>query len=344
VSRNEDLDTGIWDDPDFEVLTVEGKALYLWSWSNRRCGMAGLYKVSRRAMCSALNLVEEERLNAALQEVEEARFLFYDGTWLWVRSRAKLLMPKTPQMAKSVAKDFAKIPTAHPYRARFIEELEGVTWVLKGLEKDGLLTVTRPSLDGQVMVKDLAQQDKISDGHLTVTRPSPDGPGKEQEQEQEQRRTTGSQSRGNVDARARSKQVDQDAPPATLADELKPTAAGVLAVLLRVHAERGGNTPTLRGVGLVVAAFPDRDHLTVAGELEHWAVAGTGQRRDVRDWVATYRRFLTNAPAGTPSRQRAATSLGDGVLKAAQLRRADEEETRRIVAETQNQTNQGDTE
>jgi hypothetical protein len=103
--------------------------------------------------------------------------------------------------------------------------------------------------------------------------------------------------------------VDQNSLPDELPTVLVARASGVLDTLGRVHAERGGNTPTLRGVGLALRAFADRDHLTVAGELEHWALVGNGQARPIRDWAKLYRAFLERAPAATPT---VTTAAGNG--------------------------------
>jgi hypothetical protein len=336
MGRSEDLDTAMWDDPDFEPLTIEAKALYLWSWSNRRCGMAGLYKVSRRAIGTALNLVDE-RLNDALKELEEARFLFYDETWLWVRSRAKLLMPRTTQMAKSVAKDFAKVPVDHPFRTRFLEEIEGLVWLQRGLEADNAVTrdtpatnaatINRPSSDGHPTISSLAQIQDIRDGHPTIRGPSPDGP--EQEQEQE-RSTTTSQGVGRKSP-ARSKTVDPDSLPADFPEPLAPVADQVLAKLRQLQSERGGNEPTRRGVGLAIAAWPNHDHLRVVGELEHWATAGGGQARSIKDWTTTLRNFLEKSAPGAPTRLRSLT--GTDVMRTS--REAEEAVDRRVLAESE---------
>ena len=80
--------------------------------------------------------------------------------------------------------------------------------------------------------------------------------------------------------------------------DLPPVTAAVLDVLRRVHAERGGVTPTERGVVLAVRAFPHRDYLAVALEVEHWALAGAGQHQQVLDLQRVYRAFLKRAPDG----------------------------------------------
>lgn len=99
-----------------------------------------------------------------------------------------------------------------------------------------------------------------------------------------------------------SKQVDQNQPPDTLPAELHTTAELALTRLLAVHAERGGNLPTLRGTGLALAQYQQRDHLQVLHDLEHWALAGNGQGQPVKDWTRTYATFLRRAPVASPSR------------------------------------------
>jgi len=112
--------------------------------------------------------------------------------------------------------------------------------------------------------------------------------------------TTDSQQRGAHEHG----RVDQLTPPRELAavPELAARLDPVLAVLAAVQAERGGAVPTVRGVGLALVAFPRRDHVAVVRELEHWALAGRGQRKPVKDWVRTYRTFLEGAVDASPSR------------------------------------------
>lgn len=101
---------------------------------------------------------------------------------------------------------------------------------------------------------------------------------------------------------ARANSVSQDEPPSMLPEGLLAATQTSLTVLERIHGERGGNMPTLRGVGLAVARFPDRDHASVAAELEHWALAGHGQSRPVKDWARTFATFLERSASATPIR------------------------------------------
>lgn len=102
--------------------------------------------------------------------------------------------------------------------------------------------------------------------------------------------------------RAPSKPAKQDELPVGLPAELHDTARSVLEVLGAVQAERGGDQPTIRGVGLAMLRFPNRDYLTVAHEVEHWALGGRGSRKAVKDWPRTFGTFLGNTPEGTASR------------------------------------------
>ena len=112
----------------------------------------------------------------------------------------------------------------------------------------------------------------------------------------------------DVEPDAHTRTVDQDSLPAGFPEALAPTVGAVRDVLCRVQAERGGHVPTLRGVALAVRRCPDRDHVQVAGELEHWATVGNGRNRPVKDWPRQYSAFLDRSPASTPSR---ASGVGD---------------------------------
>ena len=127
VSRREDIDNAVWDDEDFAALTAPAKLVYLWSFTNRRCGMAGLYKVTVRAIAGDTNL-DVTSVEEALEVLADARFLFHEEGVLWVRSRVKLLRSRNPGIAKAIVADVASINPAHPLRARFLEEYRDVPW------------------------------------------------------------------------------------------------------------------------------------------------------------------------------------------------------------------------
>lgn len=131
MSRCEDISNTIWDDPDFEPLSAHAALLYIWSWTNPRCDMAGIYRVSLQRMTESK--VPADAIVAALDELAAAGFAFYEDQVLWVRARVKRLRSRSPQMAKAVAKDLRRIPAAHPLRQRFLDEYADDPWLRTAL-------------------------------------------------------------------------------------------------------------------------------------------------------------------------------------------------------------------
>lgn len=130
MARREDIDTGIWNDPDFLALSPEAKLVYLHSFTNSRCGMAGLYMVISNAIQMETGLTAK-RLDAALTELREARFVHYDGRWMWVRTRIKHLRSTGINIAKSIRSDVERAGT-HEYAARLVHTYGDIDW-MKGL-------------------------------------------------------------------------------------------------------------------------------------------------------------------------------------------------------------------
>jgi alpha-L-fucosidase len=123
VSRREDVDNSIWSDPDFYELSAAAKLVYLWSFTNQRCNMAGLYRVATGLICGETGL-SEKRVQGALRELEDRRMVFYDGCVLWVRARVKHLRSHHDNIATSgAAVDTSKTNPAGPHRA-IVESVE----------------------------------------------------------------------------------------------------------------------------------------------------------------------------------------------------------------------------
>lgn len=112
-------------------------------------------------------------------------------------------------------------------------------------------------------------------------------------------------------SRAPLRAADQDQLPPDVPERLHGLAEQIAARLNAVWTERGGNEPTIRGVGLALKRFPDRDHLAIVAELEHWALAGRGQAKPVKDWTRTFATFLESSPVGAPSKRGAAGAAWD---------------------------------
>jgi hypothetical protein len=145
MSRREDIDNGIWSDPDFEALSLEATSLYIWSWTNPRCGMAGLYKVSRRAMGESK--VPDDQLDDTLAELAAAGFLYYQGGVLFVRSRVKHMRQKTEQIAKAIRSDLQKVSDSHPLKVQFLATYAHMPWLRRFLT-EGQASVDGPPPDG----------------------------------------------------------------------------------------------------------------------------------------------------------------------------------------------------
>lgn len=138
MARNEDVSTAIWEDEDFDALSDDAAFIYVWSFTNERCNMAGIYQVKSRHIIEGR--MSQERRKVALEELAAARFVYYSDGWLWVRSRVKHMRTRGEKMAASVIKSVEKVPAHHPLRAAFLAEyLEG-SWVSFWLAQQDLDT------------------------------------------------------------------------------------------------------------------------------------------------------------------------------------------------------------
>jgi hypothetical protein len=143
VSRNEDFDNAFWSQSAIEELSPQATLLYIWSWTNPRCGMAGIYEVGPKAMKESK--VSVRHIQGALVELAAARLAFYVDGVLWVVARVKRLRTKTVQIAKSIAKDVEAISEGHDLRRRWLEFYGSTSWLRGSLEGRGLrLSGTSP--------------------------------------------------------------------------------------------------------------------------------------------------------------------------------------------------------
>jgi hypothetical protein len=78
--------------------------------------------------------------------------------------------------------------------------------------------------------------------------------------------------------------------------------AEVLAILRRVKRVPGSKAPTIEAVEKVRDAFPDRDAVRVAEELEFWSTHGNGSRRQIKSIMQTYRSFMRQSGPASASR------------------------------------------
>jgi len=142
LSRREDIETYIWQDEDFDALSGWAALLYIWSFTNDHCNMAGLYRVKRHTMLESK--VPANKLDAALDELIAANYVRFERGVMWVRSRVKHLRSKHPNYAVSIAKSVAVLPVDHPLRAAFLAEYAHYGWLaseLTPLNSDTVSTV-----------------------------------------------------------------------------------------------------------------------------------------------------------------------------------------------------------
>lgn len=132
MSRQENFDNSFWHDPDVEELSGWATLLYIWSWTNPRCGLSGVYKVSRRAMLESK--VPADGLDGVLGELAKAAFAYYEDAVLFVRSRTAKLQPKKAPMAKGVLRDIAKLRPDHPMVVRWWEHYGDASWLQGAIE------------------------------------------------------------------------------------------------------------------------------------------------------------------------------------------------------------------
>lgn len=157
MSRREDIDNAIWHDPDFAELSSDARYLYLWSFTNPRCNMSGLYKLALAPVPAETGLTMK-RVEDALGELAEATFAYYRDGVLWVRSRVAHLRSTNPNMAKSIAKDLGKLAEDHPLRVAFLQKYRLTPWLREQLEplpipKPKSETVSERSRNGQETVQ-----------------------------------------------------------------------------------------------------------------------------------------------------------------------------------------------
>lgn len=81
-----------------------------------------------------------------------------------------------------------------------------------------------------------------------------------------------------------------------------PAEAEALRILEGVPRAAGSPRPTLEAVEVVRDAFPDRDLVAVARELDYWARHGNGARRQIKSVMGTFRNFVRHADPRPASR------------------------------------------
>lgn len=117
-TRREDIKNTFWEDEDVDELSNSAVLLYLWSFTNPKCGMAGIYRCKRRGLCEGR--LTKKQLDKALGELQAADLLHYLDGWLWVTGRVKNLSALNQNIARAIVRDVDALPDLHDYRAAFV--------------------------------------------------------------------------------------------------------------------------------------------------------------------------------------------------------------------------------
>lgn len=290
MSRREDIENSIWSDPDFSSLSPDAKLVYLWSFTNPRCGMAGIYKLALAPVAPELGM-SLTRLESALGHlardgVEGAGMAFYERGVLWVRSRVKHLRSKSPQMAKSVASDLRKLPPVHPLVVRFMAMYRSDSWLREDLGiayAEGIGNLSKNPID-------IGDSDNLSGG-------SPEPPGEGQGEGQ-----------GTLIGVGGSGGKEKSDLPADFPADLRPHLTAAYRVLRDLAERHGAKKIEPLSLASVVMARRHKPLVRAAHDFAGWA-DGKAQRR--KDVVAGYRNWLDNTDdlagiehldgAGTPA-------------------------------------------
>jgi len=132
MARREDVENSIWSDSDFLSLAGPARLVYVWSFTNPRCNMAGIYQVPRQAILMETG-VQRANLDRVLQQLEAGRFLFYDDRVMFVRSRVKYLRSRSNTIARAIGNDLTRLGK-HPFVYKWWEENAHHQWITRELD------------------------------------------------------------------------------------------------------------------------------------------------------------------------------------------------------------------
>lgn len=132
MSAYEYVETAIWSDPTFAGLGAHSKLVYLWSFTNPRCNLIGIYKVTPRQVVAETG-VRQKRVEEALRELAEVQLLHFDGTYVFVRARVKYLHTKSSKVAKAIQREVGKLDKEHPYTQAFLFLYQASDWLVEHL-------------------------------------------------------------------------------------------------------------------------------------------------------------------------------------------------------------------
>lgn len=263
MAKTADVIQAIWGDPWFLALSVDAKCLYFWGITNEHGNLAGVYTVAAPMIQLETGLTPT-RFAKALEELDGKFYYRAETGAVWVRGRAKRVRSKTSQIAKSIAKAVEECPEAD-FIAAFLHKYGQESWLSEAFS-DLALSVDKfephPNLN-----------EVPSQSHS-------------QSHSQSSFKEGGSGGKPNPDS------LPEDFDP-----KLHPVLQAVQPILHRVAVAKGARPVERLPLAKTLTSYPDRDHVAVANDLEHWSLFGNGEKRRAKDIVASYRNFLKRADA-----------------------------------------------
>lgn len=269
MAKTADVLQAIWADPWFVALPPDGKLLFLWGVTNEHSNMAGIFVVAEETIRHETKL-SASRLTKALADVHPKMGYRPETGTVCVPSRPKYARVKNSQMAKSIA--YAIRDCLHPeIRDFYLRKYASNAWLAPVFEELALRA-----------------ENSVLQGTTPVV------PSQSQSQGEEQKTTK--VGKGSA--------PDPDVLPADFDLRLATAAKRCLPILQRTAEARGAKPVTLLAVARAIESYPRKDHVAVAGNVEHWLVHGTGAKQKPKDVVSRFRNFLDSSEdvaTGTPA-------------------------------------------
>lgn len=111
------VECALWGDPAFVELSTESRLLFIWSWTNPKAAICGLYHASEKQMERAIGHSihdvpsEAGALEHALGELRRKPLLKYDhdNEVLWVVNRARHAN-RSPKVARAMQREVEDCP------------------------------------------------------------------------------------------------------------------------------------------------------------------------------------------------------------------------------------------
>lgn len=118
------VECATYGDEAYVDLPTDARLLFIWSWTNERAAICGLYHASMRTMQKAIDapLASVDRVNAALAQLADKPLVHYDedNEVIWVVNRARYAN-RSPKVARAMQKEVEACPSS-PLVGEFVDQ------------------------------------------------------------------------------------------------------------------------------------------------------------------------------------------------------------------------------